>query len=117
MYKLVRESLNFERTGAPLDKIGIGRKALLKAKADEMEWDWENDGSYQEEFVDLIPYPIEGMEHLYLKVLKLTDRDGRTGFTAINNIGEPYNFDPFIYPSAEEAIKEEKEFLDNYDND
>lgn len=109
----VLESLDFERGQDPKDAMDIGRKSLLKKQSESIEWDWRPDPEDHEEIIDIIHYPKDWDENLYIKISKLSDDSGFAYF-AVNNLGEPYHQSPAIFDTPEKALSVEKEFLDEY---
>lgn len=108
----LKESLRFERGKEPYDSLDIGKKALLKKKANEIDWDWYPEG--EEEIIDIIHYPLPEDPDLYIKLTRLASSDGNLLYRTVNNIGEPYNFDPELFNTPEKALAAEKKFLDQY---
>lgn len=114
LFNNMNEALDFEREGSPLDKIGIGKKALMQKKAMEIDWDWTPGPHQKEEVLDVIHYPVPEDNGLYIKVSKISDPGGSPTFVAVNNIGEPYHADASFYDTPEEALDREKKFIDEW---
>ena len=116
------ESRNFERGKDPYDALDVGRKALLKKKANEIEWDWYPDPTEleTEEVIDIKQY-----KGFNTKIAKIKDPnsyrilpDGGAEkvwtYYAVSDTGEPYFEEPTFYKDPENAWHYERQFLDEY---
>jgi hypothetical protein len=112
----LKESLRFERGKEPYDALDIGKKALLKKKANEIEWDWYPDPEEleKEEVIDIRQY-----KGFNTKIAKIEDRDfdpeyNDETYYAVSDTGEPYFVEPTFYKDPENAWHYERKLLDEY---
>lgn len=118
----LKESLEFERGKDPYDALDVGRKALLRKKANEIEWDWYPDPEEleSEEVIDIRQY-----KGFNTKIAKIEDSDSyrinpdgsaerKWAYYAVSDTGEPYFEDPTFYEDPENAWHYERQFLDEY---
>jgi hypothetical protein len=111
----LKESLRFERGKEPYDALDIGKKALLKKKANEIEWDWYPgpEELENEEVIDIRQY-----KGFNTKIAKLPESKDSAWpdevYYAVSDTGEPYFVEPTFYKDPENAWHDEMKFLDEY---
>jgi len=107
--KIVREHINFERSGDIKSQMDIGRKATLQRMNNGIEWDWYPDQEDDEEILDIFEY-----KGFNVKVSKLSDDSG-SAYIAIADTGEPYLDDPVFSKDPDTAIRVMKNTLDDWE--
>ena len=117
---IVKEYINFERNkDDKYSSFDIGKEYLLKRKSDEIEWNWYPKSEYEEKIIDIVSYPKQDNPNLLIKISKINiNNKNKKTFIAVHNVKRPYkSYEPTVYYTPEEALKEEKEYWDLYYDD
>ena len=85
--------------------MGIGKKAILKQKAAEIDWDWYDPN---EKILKIFKY-----NEYWVKITRII-KYGKIKYRGISDCGEPYMDGPDSYDTSEEAEEQIKSWLTDW---
>ena len=101
----IKESINFERKGIPIEKMDIGQQEILRQKVAKIDWDWNDPDEKLLKVFEWKPY--------WIKITEVR-RNGKIQYRGTSDCGEPYMDEPDLYDTPEEAEEKIKSWLYDY---